>query len=75
MAVPTEKPIDSLQDIIGRTDRAHFCGGKSNEFSSVDGVKSRAFVGGSVENFFSNSNSSDPVTQQIYELANQEKYG
>ena len=27
MAVPYEKPVDGLQDIIDTTDRAHFCKG------------------------------------------------
>ena len=29
MAIPREEHIDSLADIPGRTDRAHFCGSKN----------------------------------------------
>ena len=31
MAVPYEKPIETLEDVVQRTDRAHFCGGENDE--------------------------------------------
>ena len=32
MAVPYEKPIDTLENVVQRTDRAHFCGGEIHFF-------------------------------------------
>ena len=38
MAIPREKPINSLADVLERTDRAHFCAGGTYEghFSSSE---------------------------------------
>ena len=30
MAVPYEKSIETLEDVVMRTDRAHFCGGEKD---------------------------------------------
>ena len=35
MAIPREKPINTLADVMARTDRAHFCGGVILTFSFV----------------------------------------
>lgn len=32
MAVPYEKPIETLENVVQRTDRAHFCGGQIHLF-------------------------------------------
>ena len=71
MTVPKEKPINSLTDIPGRTDRAHFCGGKKVLISKS--FMTSEFVGGTYENFFSASNNT--LVKNIYNLAKQEKYG
>ena len=71
MAVPKEKPINSLEDIQGRTDRAHFCGGKK-VLISISFMTSE-FLGGTYENFFSTS--TNALVKNIYNLAKQEKYG
>ena len=35
MAVPYEKPIETLEDVVLRTDRAHFCGGEMMEETEI----------------------------------------
>lgn len=71
MAVPYEPPMDTLEDVVQRTDRAHFCG--STEWTIEALTKNNLFLEGTFEDYFSTS--SDPLVNQVYKMAKQEKYG
>lgn len=73
MAVPYETPIETLSDVVLKTDRAHFCGSAEQSLRSIHIRTFHFLLEGTYEVFFSSS--SNPLVQQVYELAKQEKYG
>ena len=73
MAVPYETPIETLSDVVLKTDQAHFCGSMKQRLRPLHIRPLHPLVEGTYEVFFSSS--SNPLVQQVYELAKQEKYG
>ena len=71
MAVPYEPPMDTLEDVVQRTDRAHFCGSTESTIEAL--TDTNLFLEGTYEVFFTTS--TNPVVNQVYEMAKQEKYG
>ena len=71
MAVPYEPPIETLDDVVQRTDRAHFCGSTESTIEAL--TDTNLFLEGTYEVFFTTS--TNPVVNQVYEMAKQEKYG
>ena len=67
MAVPYEESIETLEDVVLRTDRAHFCGG-DNDGENKDPFDNIVFIGGTYESSFSQATS--PLRKKIYELGN-----
>ena len=65
MAVPYEKSIETLEDVVLRTDRAHFCGG-DNDGRNKDPFDKVVLIGGTYESSFSQATS--PLRKKIYEL-------
>ena len=70
MAVPYEKPIETLENVVQRTDRAHFCGGEIHFFKFLR--KYFIITGGSYESSFSQATS--PLRKKIYVLGKNIKF-
>ena len=67
MAVPYEKPIETLVDVVQRTDRAHFCAGENYE-NTKNHLDIFIIPGGTYESSFAQATS--PLRKKIYELGN-----
>ena len=70
MAVPYEKPIETLEDVVQRTDRAHFCGGENDE-NNKKHLDIFIIPGGTYDSSFSQATS--PLRKKIYELGKNDK--
>ena len=67
MAVPYEKSIETLEDVLLRTDRAHFCGGDNEAETKILLISLIQYIiGGTYESSFSQATS--PIRKKIYEL-------
>ena len=73
MAVPYEKSIETLEDVLLRTDRAHFCGGDNEAETKILLISLIQYIiGGTYESSFSQATS--PIRKKIYELGKTKKF-